>query len=381
MGANTLLTSVITGGTNSHTTVAEEANALATDFVSNGVVGAISLNTGSGGTGSFCVNADASPDMGVTIKAGQAYVTATPSSQNSQVLRVRAAADYTTYTINSNASGSTKYDWIYLSISATNANQPSADGSNVASFVTSRSSSNTTDNGSPPTYGLLLAIVTVANAASSITNSNITDKRYNASNGAQNGSLVVQQNGTGTDAKIQAAGIDANVNLDLRTKGTGVIEVNGTQIGPTAFKNPYKFSVYLAASQTGIADSTVTKILFDTEEFDTNNNFASSTYTVPVSGFYQINAYVEVESAANNGIASQLYLYKNGAAIKTGGRLYPSISSTVAVDIPMNISTLVQLTAGDTLDIRALFDVNSGTVTAIGGATISSFSGYLVSVL
>lgn len=189
MAANTLLTSVITGGTNSHTTTAEEANAIATDFVTSGVVGAITLNAGSGGTGSFCVNADASPDMGVTIKAGQAYLSATPSSQNSQVLRVRAAADYTTYVINANASGSTKYDWIYLSISATNANTPSADGSNVASFVTSRSSSNTVDNGTPPTYGLLLAIVTVANGASSITNSNISDQRIGVVIGNANTAL------------------------------------------------------------------------------------------------------------------------------------------------------------------------------------------------
>lgn len=180
MSANTLLTSVITGGSNSHATTAEEANAVATDFVTTGVVGAVGLNAGSGGTGSFAVNADASPDMGVTIKAGQAYVTATPSGQNSQILRVRASTDYTAYTINANASGSTKYDWIYLTISAANANTPSSDGSNVASFVTSRSSSNTTDNGTPPTYGLVLGVVTVANGASSITNSNILDKRTQA---------------------------------------------------------------------------------------------------------------------------------------------------------------------------------------------------------
>ena len=140
-------------------------------------MGSITLNTGSGGTGSFCVNADASPDMGVTIKAGSAYVQATPASQNSQVLRVRAAADYTAYTINANATGSTKYDWIYLKIDATLANNPIADASTTASFITSRSTSNTSDTGTPPTYGLVLAIVTVANGASSITNSNIIDQR------------------------------------------------------------------------------------------------------------------------------------------------------------------------------------------------------------
>jgi hypothetical protein len=223
VSANTIVTSVVTGGTNSHTTVAEEANSIATDFVTQGVVGAITLNSGSGGTGSFCVNADASPDMGITVKSGQAYVTATPSSQDSQVLRARASSDYTSYTINANSSGVTKYDWIYLSVDATKANDPASDASDVTSIYTSRSSSNTTDNGSPPTYGLLLAIVTVANGASSITNSNITDKRFNTSIGAQNGSLIVTQQATGDDAKIQAAGTDANINIDITPKGTGII--------------------------------------------------------------------------------------------------------------------------------------------------------------
>jgi hypothetical protein len=193
MAANTIITSIVTGGSNSHTTTAEEANVIPTDFITPGVVGTITLNAGSGGTGSFCVNADASPDMGVTIKSGQAYITATPASQNSQVLRARASADYTTYVINANASGSTKYDWIYLSVSATNANTPSADGSNVSSFVTSRSSSNTVDNGTPPTYGLVLAIVTVANGASSITNANITDKRLVALIGSAANTLNTYQ--------------------------------------------------------------------------------------------------------------------------------------------------------------------------------------------
>lgn len=177
MAAASIITSVITGGSNSHQTVAEELNTFATDFVTQGIVGTFTANTGSGGTGSFCVNADSSPDMGVTVLSGQAYVSGTPSGQDAQVLRARMNSNYTAYTINSNSSGSTKYDWIYLQLSAANANNPSSAADNVITLFTSRSTSNTSDNGSPPTYGLLLAVVTVVNGASSITNSNITDKR------------------------------------------------------------------------------------------------------------------------------------------------------------------------------------------------------------
>lgn len=226
MAANTIITSIVTGGSNNHTTTAEEANSVRTDFGTAGVIGSISLNSGSGGTGSFCVNQNTGSNLAINILAGSAQFAITPSSQDSQMLRPTAVADYTAYTINSNASGSTKFDWIYLSGNATNANTPSSTADNVVSIVTSRSSSNTVDNGTPPTYGLLLAIITVANAATAVTNSNITDKRVNASLSAQAGSLTVTQNGTGTDAQIVAAGVDSNVNITLLPKGTGTIKTS-----------------------------------------------------------------------------------------------------------------------------------------------------------
>lgn len=231
MSANTILTSIVTGGSNSHATVAEEANAVATDFITQGVVGTIGLNVGSGGTGSFCVNADGSPDMGVTIKAGQAYITGTPSGQNSQTFRARASTDYTTYVINANASGSTKYDWIYLSVSAANANNPSAAADNVVSLVTSRSTSNTTDNGTPPTYGLILAVVTVANGASSITNANITDKRIGAIIGSANTSLNTYQSESEFDYVASGLVItgDSYGSTLLGSITSGVIYIGGVR--------------------------------------------------------------------------------------------------------------------------------------------------------
>ena len=168
-----LYASILTGGTNNHTTTSEEANSLATDFVSDGVIGAIT-NTGSVApmTGAFAINAQGTPNMTVAVTAGAAYITATPSGQSSQVLRVRLSANENV-TIAANSSGSTKYDFLYIKIDPTNAANPNLAGDNVASLVVSRSTSNSTDNGTPPTYGYLLAVITVSNGASSITNGNI----------------------------------------------------------------------------------------------------------------------------------------------------------------------------------------------------------------
>lgn len=180
MAAPTVTTGILTGGSNSHATSSEEVNAIGTDFVSEGIVGTITNTSGvAPATGGFAINAAGTPDTTVAISTGVAYVTATPTSQNSQALRAKCSVSGT-LTISANASGSTKYDWIYISVSAANAANPNSAADNVATIVASRSSSASTDDGTPPTYGYPLAVVTVANGFSTITNGNIRDIRTNA---------------------------------------------------------------------------------------------------------------------------------------------------------------------------------------------------------
>lgn len=172
-----IYTSILTGGTNSHPTTSEEGNALATDFFSAGIVGDVD-NTGgvSPSTGGFAVNAQGTPAMAVDVSSGVAYVTTTPTSQGSQLLRVKATTT-TTVSISANSTGGTRYDWIYLKTDASKAANPAVGGDDVATVVASRSTLNTADDGTPPSYGIVLAIVTVSNGAISITDANITDKR------------------------------------------------------------------------------------------------------------------------------------------------------------------------------------------------------------
>ena len=180
MAAPTLVTSVLTGGSSNHATSSEEVNGVATDFVSEGVVGSVGNTSGvAPATGSFAVNASNTPDANVNIATGVAYVTATPTSQNSQKLRVQCSVAGT-LAISANSSGSTKYDWIYISVSASNAANPNVAGDNVSTIVASRSTSATSDDGTPPTYGYPIAVVTVANGFSTITNGNIRDVRTQA---------------------------------------------------------------------------------------------------------------------------------------------------------------------------------------------------------
>lgn len=145
----------------------------------------------------------------------------------------------------------------------------------------------------------------------------------------------------------------------------------------TKLNNPYKFRVTKSVDQTGIADATITKVTFDTEDFDTNSNFASSTYTVPIDGFYQINYKVGVKASLDTMVALVGYLYKNGSELIRHSE-YPRTGfgeQSVAV---ASFSDILELEAGDTLEVYMSSDITSGTSTVLGGVQ-SHFSGFLVS--
>lgn len=151
---------------------------------------------------------------------------------------------------------------------------------------------------------------------------------------------------------------------------------------PAIAQNPYMFNVHLAANQTGIADVTATKVAWDTKKFDTGANFDTTTnrrFTAPVAGFYQINAQIDLLSPGNTMVASIFYLYKNGSNTHLFHDVYPNVGVGNQVNTSGSLSELIQLAAGDYLEIFVYADVTSSTLTVIGGATGSSFSGFLVS--
>ena len=88
---------------------------------------------------------------------------------------------------------------------------------------------------------------------------------------------------------------------------TGTVMVSG---------NMPAFSASPSGTQS-VSIGIFTKILFQTEAFDTNNNFASSTFTPTVAGYYQVNA--TVYCAGSNGTYARGFIYKNGSIFKAVG--------------------------------------------------------------
>jgi hypothetical protein len=99
------------------------------------------------------------------------------------------------------------------------------------------------------------------------------------------------------------------------------------------------FNVYGNASQS-LTSATFTKVALNTETFDTNNNFDSTTnyrFTPTVAGYYQINATLRFTAAT---AATQVLgtIYKNGSEYFRG--LDTPMSSTNTVST-FSISTIV----------------------------------------
>jgi hypothetical protein len=142
--------------------------------------------------------------------------------------------------------------------------------------------------------------------------------------------------------------------------------------GTMAMDGP-AFSAYKSGSNQSLTSNTYTKIVFESEEFDTNSCFDSTTnyrFTPTVAGYYQISVRVElVGSGSSRNLAA---IYKNGSIFKTGidvGGLSPStLGATVSALIYFNGST----------DYVEVYCYVASTMSANSGALTTYFQGALV---
>jgi len=151
-----------------------------------------------------------------------------------------------------------------------------------------------------------------------------------------------------------------------------IVDANVTQakIGTNVAGTGPAFGAYAVAT-TSIPSATYTKITYDTEEFDTNNNFASSRFTPTVAGYYQINGGFATLAGSGLMLAT---IFKNGGAFKTGNQVAANsfgVQSCVNSIIYLNGST-------DYVEIYGF--QSSGSTVSTAGSTVlyNYFNGAMV---
>jgi len=144
---------------------------------------------------------------------------------------------------------------------------------------------------------------------------------------------------TGATAETSIAGGDSVLIYDdsaaaLR-KMTRTNFVSGLSV-----TNTPAFKAYKSTAQTGVATGTLTKVTFQTELFDSDSNFASSTFTPTTSGKYSVIAKVASQGAVTTNTWG-CWLYKNGTVIAESNQYTVSglVNPEVSTIVDMNGTT------------------------------------------
>jgi len=164
--------------------------------------------------------------------------------------------------------------------------------------------------------------------------------------------------GTGT-LTIAAPNTNSNYTLTLPTATGTLISTASTFAGTGP-----AFSAGANAA-TSLSGGAFTKVLFANEEFDTNDNFASSRFTPTVAGYYQINAAVSVATGAQLATS----IYKNGAEFKRGSNIRASSDGSVSSSI---------IYCNGSTDYVEIYCFASSTINTNNTATLVWFNGAMI---
>lgn len=185
-------------------------------------------------------------------------------------------------------------------------------------------------------------------------------------------SVIIAGDTSGT-VTLAAPAVSGTTTLTLPTTSGTVLTSATTQAGlPTNIAgNGPAFSAYVGSNQT-ISSATSTKLQLNTEEFDTNNNFDSTTnyrFTPTVAGYYQFSGQVAYLSTTSSEL--EILLFQNGSSVKRGARF--TISGQPAY---LTISTLIY--ANGSTDYFELYTYTAGSSV---GLEIASFANYFQAFL
>lgn len=129
------------------------------------------------------------------------------------------------------------------------------------------------------------------------------------------------------------------------------------------------FSAFQSAAQA-VTANTATKILFQTESFDTDNCFANSTFTAPLNGIYHFDWRLQTNQGSGTRHSTRIYV--NGSVAAYGAET-PSNTTQIGQGGSANL----KLNAGDAVSVYWEHS-NLSAMNTIVGAPSTFFSGFQV---
>ena len=234
--------------------------------------------------------------------------------------------------------------------------------------------------GSSGTVTAAAGTLTGNTLASGVTASSLTSVGTIAT-GVWNGTAITgQYGGTGVDNSGKTITLGGNLTTSgahattLTTTGTTTVTLPTS--GTLAINGP-AFSAYAAAVLQTITSGSQQKVLFQTEEFDTDGCYTNSRFTPTVAGYYQLNAEVRIDGTSGTG-EMMIVIWKNGSEYKRGTN---QSGTQIASNFwAMQVSSLVYAN-GSTDYFEIYVQQGSGadrSVTAVNSPNITWFNGCMV---
>jgi len=205
----------------------------------------------------------------------------------------------------------------------------------------------------------------------------ISGKLKVATSGITSNEMAVNSVTTNTiaDSAITNAKISASAAIGLSKLATGALPsaitvvaanisndaVTQLKIGPNTVGRGPLTRVYLTGTQI-LSSGTAALVLFNNENYDTNNDFSTSTrrFTASVAGYYCFSATIGTSVAVNNLLVS---LYLNGSVVTRGSQVSNAAFFST-------LSDMFYLAVGDFVEVYAISSPGSTLYHAIFSAVM-----------
>ena len=184
---------------------------------------------------------------------------------------------------------------------------------------------------------------------------------------------ILKRTGTGTITLGQSGdtiSIPSGATIDLS---------NATQTGVGGNMTPM-FLATATTDQTSLSDNTATKRIFNSEIFDSNNAYDTSTglFTVPTTGKYLFVAGLNIDGGgSSNGDQFAIHLSRDSDASGVA-HSFLKFTGNYLNRNDANIAAIKSLNANETVGVYGRMQTAGGSWNMYGGQNINYFGGFKI---
>ena len=209
-----------------------------------------------------------------------------------------------------------------------------------------------------------------------------------AANATLTGDVTIGS-GTAADRKIVFDGNAQDYHVGLDDSADSLIIGKGSALGTTSHivtdenghvTKPLQpcFLVRNSSDQSNISLATLTTVVFDTEVFDQNADFASNTFTAPVTGRYLFTYNVNFGQVDADHTVVQLTLATSNNTFTNNPAVDPSSFDSDMDPMALNGAIICDMDANDTAFVRMSVEGGSAQLDIKANGVRTNFGGVLL---